>query len=130
MTTTRTCTKCGIEKPLLTSFYPVTTARPGTYRRVCAACIRARSLRRRQVKLEAERARDRARTNRIPQRGDARREARIALSTARKSGAIVPQPCEVCGDTNVDGHHDDYTRPLDVRWLCRTHHAEHHRRYA
>lgn len=43
------------------------------------------------------------------------------------SGKLVRQPCEKCGATKVDAHHDDYSRPLDVRWLCRSHHLEHHR---
>lgn len=38
------------------------------------------------------------------------------------------QPCEVCGSkTNLEAHHDDYSKPYDVRWLCRIHHNEHHR---
>ena len=37
-------------------------------------------------------------------------------------------PCEACGATvGVDAHHDDYAKPLDVRWLCRPHHIAHHR---
>jgi hypothetical protein len=36
-------------------------------------------------------------------------------------------PCEVCKETNVDAHHDDYNKPLDVRWLCKKHHREHHK---
>lgn len=35
-------------------------------------------------------------------------------------------PCEVCGAEKTDGHHDDYSKPLDVRWLCRLHHMEIH----
>lgn len=23
-------------------------------------------------------------------------------------------------------HHDEYSKPLEVRWLCRLHHREHH----
>lgn len=41
-------------------------------------------------------------------------------------GKMVKGPCEVCGDPNTDGHHDDYSKPREVRWLCRAHHKEHH----
>ena len=42
-------------------------------------------------------------------------------------GVLIPHPCEGCGTTNVQAHHDDYSKPLDVRWLCLTHHAAHHK---
>mgnify|MGYP001563464033 CR=1 FL=1 len=45
---------------------------------------------------------------------------------AIRLGLLVPKPCEACGVTDVQAHHDDYSKPLDVRWLCRTHHAVHH----
>lgn len=35
-------------------------------------------------------------------------------------------PCEVCGDPNVHAHHEDYTKPLEVNWLCPLHHVERH----
>lgn len=43
-------------------------------------------------------------------------------------GNIVRMPCRDCGATEVQGHHPDYSKPLDVIWLCSTHHAEEHRR--
>lgn len=36
------------------------------------------------------------------------------------------QPCEVCGAEKSHAHHDDYGQPLVVRWLCHSHHMEHH----
>lgn len=51
---------------------------------------------------------------------------RYFTNAAMKIGVLVKQPCEVCGEQVVDAHHDDYAKPLDVRWLCRTHHNEHH----
>ena len=34
--------------------------------------------------------------------------------------------CEVCNSPKVVAHHDDYTKPLSVRWLCQKHHIEIH----
>lgn len=35
--------------------------------------------------------------------------------------------CSRCCDAETDAHHEDYRRPLEVRWLCRLHHMhEHH----
>ena len=53
--------------------------------------------------------------------------AHVAVYRAVKSGALIREPCEVCGDPKSEGHHDDYSKPLEVRWLCRKHHAEIHR---
>ncbi len=56
-----------------------------------------------------------------------RRSAHRKTHRARRSGNLVPQPCSVCGSTeNIQAHHDRYDRPLEVRWLCSVHHAQHH----
>jgi hypothetical protein len=56
--------------------------------------------------------------------------ARWLIQQRLARGTLTRQPCEVCGDPKTDAHHDDYSKPLDVRWLCRAHHAELHRRSA
>ncbi len=48
------------------------------------------------------------------------------VSAAVKSGKLVRQPCVECGELKVDGHHDDYDKPLEVVWLCRPHHMRLH----
>lgn len=53
-------------------------------------------------------------------------KAREAVSRAVKSGKLKRLPCEVCGDQNSQAHHEDYSRPLDVVWLCRKHHRQRH----
>lgn len=45
---------------------------------------------------------------------------------AIKNGSLTKLPCEICGDCKSEAHHDDYSQPLNVRWLCSKHHAEHH----
>lgn len=52
--------------------------------------------------------------------------AHQALRSALNKGLIERGVCEVCGDPDVDGHHDDYDKPMVVRWLCRKHHREAH----
>ena len=53
-------------------------------------------------------------------------QSQSRLSTALSQGKIKREPCRVCGDPKSGGHHEDYTRPLDVIWLCAKHHAEAH----
>jgi len=60
--------------------------------------------------------------------GRQRLKARKAARRAVRQGTLFRQPCEVCGAERVEAHHDDYSKPREVRWLCRAHHAEHHRR--
>ena len=54
--------------------------------------------------------------------------AQTALRNAVKSGRIIKKSCEVCGEPKSHGHHDDYSKPLEVRWLCDAHHKEVHGR--
>lgn len=52
--------------------------------------------------------------------------AQAALRSAVRRGLIEREPCEECGAETVDGHHDDYDKPMAVRWLCRRHHRALH----
>jgi hypothetical protein len=58
-------------------------------------------------------------------------KARQIFTAAIRRGKIKPQPCKVCGE-KAQGHHLDYSKPMDVQWLCSKHHGEQHvgiRRY-
>ena len=52
--------------------------------------------------------------------------ARTQVKVAIERGNMTRESCEVCGFWPAEAHHDDYDRPLDVRWLCPPHHREHH----
>lgn len=56
-----------------------------------------------------------------------RHAARNAVNNAIRDGRLVRMPCEVCGREDSQAHHDDYAKPLEVRWLCRPHHEDVHR---
>lgn len=45
--------------------------------------------------------------------------ASYLTTNAIRDGRLIRQPCESCGATeNIQAHHDDYSKPLEVRWLC------------
>lgn len=54
--------------------------------------------------------------------------ARNLVRNALKRGTLIrPDTCSKCGDTptpakdgrsRIQGHHHDYSKPLDVEWLC------------
>lgn len=60
--------------------------------------------------------------NRRERYGDAHKKVLRAIA----SGKLAKMPCEICGDMETQAHHDDYNKPLEVRWLCEKHHKEWH----
>lgn len=55
-------------------------------------------------------------------------KAHNSVNNAIRDGRLVKYDlCEECGsDFHVEGHHDDYDKPLDVRWLCAACHKQWH----
>jgi hypothetical protein len=49
-----------------------------------------------------------------------KRNARLVISMRIYRGTLTrPDACEDCGTKcKPQAHHDDYSKPLDVRWLC------------
>jgi ribosomal protein S27AE len=54
------------------------------------------------------------------------RRAQAVVANAIRSGRIVrPDTCSKCGATGkIDAHHEDYSKPLDVTWVCKKCHGE------
>ena len=57
-----------------------------------------------------------------------RRDASIAINNAVAAGKIIrPGSCTVCGrKCQPEGHHPDYSKPLEVIWVCRECHLDYH----
>ena len=53
--------------------------------------------------------------------------AQIVLKRGRKNHSIISQPCIICHSDKTEGHHTDYRKPLEVVWLCKTHHRNAHK---
>jgi hypothetical protein len=52
--------------------------------------------------------------------GNALRDGKLAKGACEKKGRDCKGP--------IHAHHDDYMKPLEVRWLCRKHHELLHHR--
>ena len=66
-------------------------------------------------------------TSRMRERFPKKYQAHNAVNNALRDGRLTRKPCQRCGSLRVHGHHDDYSKPLDVMWLCPKHHKERHR---
>ncbi len=133
---TKTCFKCETEQPR-TNFYAHPMMGDGLLGK-CKTCaktdVSANYHARRSQYVEYERERNQStkrRADRVKQQKRARAKnvvkykARQAVGNAVRDGRLFRRPCEKCGE-KAQAHHDDYTKPLDVRWLCFKHHREHH----
>ena len=57
-----------------------------------------------------------------PEKVRCRNETKRAI----KAGILTRSPCEKCGATKSQAHHEDYSQPLKITWVCQRHHAEIH----
>lgn len=148
----KVCFKCNIEKPL-TDFYKHRQMGDGHLNK-CKECTKNDVSKHRSENIERVRAYDRNRPNkeeRIRKQSNYHKSgkglgvkklsiknhkekypekylAKNAVANAIRSGRLVrPSNCEVCGiDCKPQGHHDDYSKKLDVRWLCVRCHNDFH----
>lgn len=127
------CFKCNQEKPL-DQFYKHPKMADGHVNK-CKECNKKDVNLNRVDKLDYYREYDRKRGNR--QTSESLREyrekypgkyrAHTALGNAVRKGLMVPDNCQTCGSSeNIHGHHDDYAKPLNVRWLCAACHKAWH----
>jgi len=127
------CKECYQKLPL-PSFYKHSAMSDGHLNK-CKGCVKARIKAHRLKNIERIRAYDRERGNRQPKgylseyraRYPLKYKATSMVDNAIRGGKLFREPCEKCGATkNIHGHHDDYTKPLNVRWLCAAHHRQWH----
>jgi len=58
-----------------------------------------------------------------------KKQAWSKLRQAIDRGEVTKKPCAICGSSkNIEAHHFNYEKPLEVVWLCKKHHKETHRK--
>lgn len=128
---TKVCFRCEVEQPIL-SFYQHPAMKDGHLGK-CKSCTRKDVRDNYAFRREQYREYDKARyaadpVKRTPKpRAPQKARTRWLVDNAVRRGKLVKLPCQVCGDPKSEGHHEDYSKPLDVVWLCRIHHKELHR---
>ena len=149
----KTCSKCNTEKP--DSEFSFDANNRDRLRGSCKECTNSYYAAYRNKNIERIRAADRKRIA-LPSRKKALKargktpdgkisiakagakyrkanpikcKTRESVKNALKDGKITrPDICSCCSKpARLDGHHDDYSKPLDVRWLCRICHNQWHR---
>jgi hypothetical protein len=136
----RTCRVCSKEKQEA-DFYACRAKDGKEHRmRVCVGCYNAKGRERRMARIEEVREYDRKRAKTTAwrirskalneswkKRNPDKARAHNYLHFAVRVGMVVRRPCEVCGSSeHVHAHHDDYSKPIEVRWLCAAHHSQVH----
>jgi hypothetical protein len=149
----KVCRSCNKEKAL-NEYYTHAQMADG-YLNKCKVCVKTRVNLHRGNNLDAVRDYDKKR-NLLPHRVEARRNytktengkiarkqallnykhnyplkyaAHVITTNAVRDGKLIKETsCSKCNSTcKIEGHHNDYTKPLDVTWLCELCHKEWHR---
>jgi len=138
MTRLKECFKCKSIKPL-EDFYKHPMMADGHLNK-CKDCTKEDVGKHRKENIERIREYDRER-GKLPHRiklgtevtrawraEDKRRQtAHSAVARAIRSGVLIKTPCVRCGAVKVEGHHEDYDKPLEVTWLCTPCHKQRHK---
>jgi hypothetical protein len=134
------CSVCGKIKPL--TKFSLDTQKAGKKSNRCSACDRKRcrywteknrernALRHREYALKnIEYFRKLDKKQKASPKGQARKKLRNAV---RRGEVKKPEYCSICERKlprkKISGHHKDYSKPLDVIWVCHICHGKHHRK--
>ncbi len=131
----KTCFKCGELKPL-SEFYAHAQMADGHLNK-CKDCAKKDVRERYDSDKEKIAAYERARfktahrkakvadyQRRRRKRHPDKNSARAAVKHAVRTGKLARLPCMFCGSLFTEAHHDDYSKPLEVKWACFQCHRE------
>lgn len=133
---TKNCYKCKTVKSK-EDFYKIKRRYDGLCE-ICKDCERKRKLEQRSRNIDSHRARNKRYYENNKEKFLSRRKLwgeknklKIKAHTAVKNALLKGNlkrlfRCEICKRTPTDAHHADYSRPLEIKWLCRSCHMKVH----
>jgi hypothetical protein len=128
------CFKCG-EVKFLSDFYKHSQMKDGHVNK-CKECNKSDVNKNRSKNIDFYRKYDRDRGNRqsknhCPEyraKYPNKYKAHTLVNSAIICKRLFKEPCIICGSKEkLHAHHDDYLKPLNVRWFCCAHHSQWHR---
>jgi hypothetical protein len=133
--TTKVCFKCNVEWPLI-FFYKHKQMKDGHLNK-CKKCTKNDTKENLLKNIDYYKAYDIER-NKTPERiaqqtkyarnyrknNPEAYKAHTYLNNAVRDKRIEKKPCCVCGNVDSQAHHEDYSKPLDVIWVCSQHHHD------
>lgn len=133
----KVCSSCKVEKSK--SDFQVRRESKDGLTASCKACLKIRDRnrenesrrqkRREYKKTEAGKQAHKRAMDAYHKRYPMKYASHVITGNAIRDGKLIQaSECSVCKSTEkIEGHHDDYTKPLEVRWLCESCHKEWHR---
>ena len=131
----KTCFKCNIKKPI-TEFYIHKQMSDG-YLNKCKECNKKDVTNNYKLKRKQYHDYEKTRNQKIQrkknkviytkksrEKNPEKYKARLAISNGIKNGTLVQEPCIYCGNIKSEAHHHDYSKPLDIIWVCFKCHRE------
>ena len=150
----KVCRECNIEKPLF-DFYTHARMKDGHLNK-CKVCVKSRVHKYTEVNSEkrkqwvrnyisSEKGKEKSAQYFSTEHGKAVKKrssenyrkryplkikANHLVAYALECGNLMkPSVCSECkSESKLEGHHDDYTKPLVIRWLCISCHKSWHRK--
>ena len=146
---TKACKICGVTKPI-SEFYKHSMTADGLYPscKKCH-CERCKKNRDKDIKAYRKKNRERCRTEKLKEtqrraykkalasgehvrrnkewrdRNPEKYQAYLAVKKALRHGVLQRKECVLCGE-KAQAHHEDYSKPLEIIWLCQVHHSNLH----
>jgi predicted transposase YbfD/YdcC len=114
------CSKCKIKKDY-SNFYKRNEGKKIRWRSLCKNCIRKTG--KKYNKTNGKKIS----STKWKKQNKEKIRAQWTVENNLRARKLIKESCGRCRSTkNIHAHHEDYSRPLNIVWLCAKHHKERH----